>query len=57
MPKKLASIVLLVHAMAAQVALAQPHTYTEHKVPGAELRYTAGIRTLESFPMLLRPAA
>jgi cytochrome P450 len=25
--------------------------------PGAELRYTAGIRTLESFPMLLRPAA
>jgi cytochrome P450 len=22
--------------------------------PGAELRYTAGIRTLESFPMLLR---
>jgi hypothetical protein len=25
--------------------------------PDAELRYTAGIRTLESFPMLLRPAA
>jgi len=25
--------------------------------PGAELRYTAGIRTLESFPMLLRRTA